>query len=463
MAHATPAARKSQTMAEQLVGADADIGSRLPKARSILRECQDMLEGNEPRAISEGAGIDGQASPPAMPEPEDKVAQSLNPVPQPMSPPPGSWQGCAGSVEQESHRQQPAEPVAAAAAALANVAPAAAAPAAATLPAAAPSAAAPLSSWTANTLDGETIDPPDSQLGSKGLPAWEQSGGQSPTSAQPRHACERSREPPLSSTVAADDFGCPARAKRAKHGEAHGNSLASLAAPSTSGLTVASTGLCDRGLQGRWLTLIKETERQCYLRYRPRALSQSCTAAFVSRIRERTAWVSPSRMPRLTAWLVKESSCTCSYGYGQFVIQPQPFPEWMRELMQQVMPILGISDESQWPDSCNLNWYRGSRDSVAWHADSEDLFQGKRQAIRIISLSLGEGRAFQVRENRRDSLVVTQILNDGDLCLMDGTFQQHYKHQVPKTNGPAKARFNLTWRWIRQHKEGCPCCRPAVA
>ena len=142
-----------------------------------------------------------------------------------------------------------------------------------------------------------------------------------------------------------------------------------------------------------------------------------------------------------------------SYGYGHFVIKPKPFPEWMVELLAQAMPILGINDPSQWPDSCNLNWYRGGWDSVAWHADSEDLLQGKQQPIRIISLSLGDSTAFQVREQQQGSTVVTQTLSDGDLCLMDGTFHQYYKHQVPKTQGFKKDQQMNSQKNSQRHSQ----------
>ena len=163
----------------------------------------------------------------------------------------------------------------------------------------------------------------------------------------------------------------------------------------------------------------------------------------------------PAGMPRLTAWVVRHPACDCSYGYGKFVMVPERFPDWMDELMHLVMPLLGIEQEAYWPDSCNLNWYRGGKDSVAWHSDSEVLFQGTHQAIRIVSLSLGDSRTFQVRGNWKGGPHVSQLLMDGDLCLMDGWFQKYLQHSVPKDFGAKEERFNLTWRWMRQHKEGC--------
>lgn len=213
------------------------------------------------------------------------------------------------------------------------------------------------------------------------------------------------------------------------------------------------SGLSTQGLQGRWRTLVNEPKWGCFLRHLPGALNEELAAIITARIKYHTRWDAPAGMPRLTAWVVQGQG-SCIYGYGNFAIHPQPFPEWMQQLMQLIMPQLGVCDEASWPDSCNLNWYRSGKDSVAWHADSEDLFQGKHQPIRIISLSLGASRAFLVRT--WGGGVVSQILMDGDLCLMDGWFQKYYQHQVPKDPNVQGERLNLTWRWIRQHKERCP-------
>ncbi len=92
---------------------------------------------------------------------------------------------------------------------------------------------------------------------------------------------------------------------------------------------------------------------------------------------------------------------------------------------------------------------------MGWHADDERLFQGCNRAIRIISLSLGDVRSFQVKYWKGGD-IISHVLGAGDLCLMDGNFQQHYYHRVPKEIGRG-GRVNLTWRWIVEHSPGCPC------
>mmetsp|Transcript_102739 Transcript_102739/g.142061 ORF Transcript_102739/g.142061 Transcript_102739/m.142061 type:complete len:126 (-) Transcript_102739:24-401(-) len=122
------------------------------------------------------------------------------------------------------------------------------------------------------------------------------------------------------------------------------------------------------------------------------------------------------------------------------------------------MPACGLSSREQWPNSCNLNLYEDGAMSVGWHADDEKLFQGRYNDIRIISVSFGETRTFELRTTAPEDgerVKHKMQLRDGDICTMEGLAQKHYQHRVPKEDalGP---RINLTWRWVRKHKEECP-------
>ena len=102
--------------------------------------------------------------------------------------------------------------------------------------------------------------------------------------------------------------------------------------------------------------------------------------------------------------------------------------------MTKIMPLMGITDPQLWPNSCNANLYETGDDPVEWHADNEEMFQSVQQATRIISMSFGGSREFQVRHRYgrwKHTTVTPQILMSGDLCLMDGFFQKHYEHKVP--------------------------------
>merc|ERR1712039_78078 len=69
---------------------------------------------------------------------------------------------------------------------------------------------------------------------------------------------------------------------------------------------------------------------------------------------------------------------------------------WMIEVMAHYMPHCGFSDPAEWPNSCNVNLYEDGTQSVGWHADDEDLFQGLSKDIRILSVSLGQRRKFDL-------------------------------------------------------------------
>ena len=59
-----------------------------------------------------------------------------------------------------------------------------------------------------------------------------------------------------------------------------------------------------------------------------------------------------------------------------------------------------------------------------WHADDEPFFDGARSDIRIISLSLGQERKFDLREKVRHDPWIQISLQDGDLCTMEGMTQK---------------------------------------
>merc|ERR1711957_298819 len=107
------------------------------------------------------------------------------------------------------------------------------------------------------------------------------------------------------------------------------------------------------------------------------------------------------------------------------------------------------------------NLYDCGGSSVAGHADDEALFNGKFQDIRIVSLSLGARRTFELRANVQNNSGASErmSLGDGDICTMEGLAQKHYQHRVPPEGAVEGARINLTWRWIVRHSPQCPAGR----
>eukprot|EP00747_Dinoflagellata_sp_TGD_P049604 gnl/TRDRNA2_/TRDRNA2_146278_c0_seq1.p1 gnl/TRDRNA2_/TRDRNA2_146278_c0~~gnl/TRDRNA2_/TRDRNA2_146278_c0_seq1.p1 ORF type:complete len:164 (+),score=20.38 gnl/TRDRNA2_/TRDRNA2_146278_c0_seq1:57-548(+) len=154
--------------------------------------------------------------------------------------------------------------------------------------------------------------------------------------------------------------------------------------------------------------------------------------------------------------------CTCPYRYGGLEVAPQVFPPWMYVLMKAFMPFCGLADPRDQPTCCNLNLYEGGSNSVGWHADDEQLFQGKFRDCRIISLSLGARRSFEVRLNwpePGEKPLHQLMLGDGDLCTMEGMLQKHCQHRAPPEGHVTGERINITWRWVVKHTPRCPAPR----
>ena len=126
--------------------------------------------------------------------------------------------------------------------------------------------------------------------------------------------------------------------------------------------------------------------------------------------------------------------------------------------MDIVMPQCGLPDKQDWPNSCNVNYYEQHGDMVGAHADNEDLFQGVKQQITIISLSFGGTREFLMYTASRQPLG-SVLLRNGDMIAMEHWTQAQLKHgiaKLPLDSPDDPKRINLTWRWIAQHRLDCP-------
>jgi len=223
---------------------------------------------------------------------------------------------------------------------------------------------------------------------------------------------------------------------------------------------------CPVALRHRWTYPLRDESRRSFAGLLKSPLDAESCRVFFNRIRDGTDWKQPDGwngpIPRKTGWMVAKG-CTCSYRYGGIEVDAEEYPPWMTDLMELAMPFCGISDRKGWPTSCNLNLYEDGGMSVGWHADDERLFQGKFRDVRIISLSFGARRRFELRPNWPEDgeRSLYQIdLEDGDICTMEGMTQKHYQHRVPREDYVSGPRINLTWRWIVRHHVNCAAERP---
>ena len=176
-----------------------------------------------------------------------------------------------------------------------------------------------------------------------------------------------------------------------------------------------------------------------------------------------------------TAWAVPcDSSCICSYAYGQGpAIGPHTGKRcWplLAGVWRAIAPLMKPwCAEGEVPSAANLNLYRGWNSCVGWHRDDEPLFGECGDAKLIVSVSLGSSALFRWRRQSCSSNEDSSCrLDHGDILVMDGQCQDEF---LPRTSpGRDQDRINVTFRWVKQHVASCPlfkagvaCCLPTCA
>lgn len=142
--------------------------------------------------------------------------------------------------------------------------------------------------------------------------------------------------------------------------------------------------------------------------------------------------------PRLTALFGNDGK---PYSYSNITMQPHPWNSLLQKIKEQTEAVCDIHFTT-----VLLNLYRDGKDSNGWHADNEKEL-GRNPVI--ASISFGAVRAFHLRYNLDKNQKQKIILEHGSLLLMEGTTQQYWKHQIPKTAKPINPRINLTFRVIK--------------
>jgi len=141
-------------------------------------------------------------------------------------------------------------------------------------------------------------------------------------------------------------------------------------------------------------------------------------------------------VPRLMAWY---GDTGADYRYSGVNHIPLP---WTLELQSIRADMEALCEQPF--NSVLANLYRDGRDSMGCHADNE-----KELGINptIASVSFGETRLFRVRHTKKRCKLEIE-LSHGDVLIMAGELQHHWRHELPKTHQPKKPRINLTYRRI---------------
>lgn len=141
-----------------------------------------------------------------------------------------------------------------------------------------------------------------------------------------------------------------------------------------------------------------------------------------------------ANVPRLMSWYGDKGA---EYQYSGVNHQPLPWVDALFSVKQKIESCYRYSF-----NSVMANLYRNGNDSMGCHADNEKEL-GTNPVI--ASLSLGEERWLKFR-HQKSKQVLDILLTDGDLLLMAGAIQHHWRHELPKTKQTKTARINLTFR-----------------
>ncbi len=142
------------------------------------------------------------------------------------------------------------------------------------------------------------------------------------------------------------------------------------------------------------------------------------------------------QVPRLMCWYGDPDAVYCYSGVRH---TPSPWTTGLKTIKHDIEAVCQTSF-----NSVLANLYRNGQDSMGCHADNEKEL-GRNPMI--ASLSLGDSRLFRLQHNRRRQKI-DLILEHGDLLIMSGVLQHHWKHSLPKTRQVKTERINLTFRQI---------------
>lgn len=129
-----------------------------------------------------------------------------------------------------------------------------------------------------------------------------------------------------------------------------------------------------------------------------------------------------------------------SSGYTYSNQQGKTFPltEELRTIMKEVNEYLGTSF-----NGILINKYNNGNEYLSSHSDSE---KGLDKNSIVAGISYGATRNFRIRDKYTKSIVKNYYHKSCTLIVMDGNFQNTYKHEIPIEKDVKKPRISLTFR-----------------
>ena len=147
---------------------------------------------------------------------------------------------------------------------------------------------------------------------------------------------------------------------------------------------------------------------------------------------------------RQIVWMGDEG---LSYQYSGHTRQAVPWTKpvfHVKQLVEQQLASIGIFVTF---NSCLLNYYPSGSEGMGYHADDEKEL-GSQPIIAALSLGATRKFVFKHKKNRHENkpVKVELYLESGQLIVMHGETQSHWKHTITKTKTVSEGRISLTFR-----------------
>ena len=147
---------------------------------------------------------------------------------------------------------------------------------------------------------------------------------------------------------------------------------------------------------------------------------------------------------RQIVWMGDEGMSYHYSGHSRQAITWTQSIFYLKRHIEKELSAIGIDVKF---NSCLLNYYPSGADGMGYHADDEKEL-GQQPVI--AALSLGATRKFVFKHKTlryQDKPVKVEIhLESGQLIVMHGDTQSHWKHTITKTKTVNEGRISLTFR-----------------
>lgn len=145
--------------------------------------------------------------------------------------------------------------------------------------------------------------------------------------------------------------------------------------------------------------------------------------------------------PRLVAW-----AGALPYRYSGQTLPPRELTPTVAKLLERVSNHVSPATGNRRFNHVLANRYRDGNDSMGMHADAEPEL-GPDPVVATLSFGATRGLVIEPRKGLPGERRTIQ-LGQGDLMIMGGACQRHFRHGIPRARGPVGPRISLTFRYI---------------